>query len=185
MMFRTAFPTDFPCSPRPFQVKSAPHLQLKVINTLRPGPRGFWGGLRHRMVLLLALLLTAATSAFTQTTNVRINCGGPAYTDAAGHNWLADTYFVGGTKYSFGTKSVAGTNDPALYQTERYADAYAHTNTDPERNADSDANARWKRRQNQLRRPCLHRYSRSELVCGQVFRQWHQVHLHPAGQRNE
>src|SRR5438067_8684992 len=121
MMFRTAFPTDFPCSPRPFQVKSAPHLQLKVINTLRPGPRGFWGGLRHRMVLLLALLLTAATSAFTQTTNVRINCGGPAYTDAAGHNWLADTYFVGGTKYSFGTKSVAGTNDPALYQTERYA----------------------------------------------------------------
>ncbi len=81
----------------------------------------FYGGLRHRLALVLALLSTAG-AAFAQGTagTVKINCGGPAYTDTAGHNWLADTYFSGGTPYSFGTKSVAGTNDPTLYQTERY-----------------------------------------------------------------
>jgi len=50
-----------------------------------------------------------------------VNCGGPVYTDTAGNIWSADKYFNGGTKYSYGTKAVAGTNDPTLYQTERYA----------------------------------------------------------------
>jgi hypothetical protein len=49
----------------------------------------------------------------------RINSGGPAYTDTAGHAWSADTAFVGGNSNGNGN-SVANTGDPALYQTERW-----------------------------------------------------------------
>lgn len=65
--------------------------------------------------------LTAPSPTPTPTP-VRINCGGPAYTDTAGQIWAKDSFFSGGTakKYS-STQSVSGTSDPALYQTERYA----------------------------------------------------------------
>jgi hypothetical protein len=49
---------------------------------------------------------------------VRINCGGPAYVDTSGHSFLADKYFSGGLKHSY-NKTITGTSDPTLYQTER------------------------------------------------------------------
>jgi hypothetical protein len=50
---------------------------------------------------------------------IRVNAGGPAYTDSLGHAWLADIgYLQGGT---FATASaIAGTNDPTLYRTLRF-----------------------------------------------------------------
>ncbi|HZT78163.1 MAG TPA: malectin domain-containing carbohydrate-binding protein [Vicinamibacterales bacterium] len=52
-------------------------------------------------------------------TQLRINAGGPAYTDGTGSIWTADAAFSGGTKAST-TAAIAGTSDPTLYQTERY-----------------------------------------------------------------
>jgi len=50
---------------------------------------------------------------------MRVNAGGPAYTDAQGHVWIADTGFTGGSVYSVGS-AIAGTTTPALYQSERF-----------------------------------------------------------------
>ncbi len=53
---------------------------------------------------------------------VRINCGGPAYTDSLGQLWSADNSFVGGSTTTYpATQSVSGTSDPTLYQSERFA----------------------------------------------------------------
>ena len=58
---------------------------------------------------------------------LRINCGGEAFTDAAGHTWQADREFrdgawgaVGGKVVTRETKPVIGTKTEAVYQTERY-----------------------------------------------------------------
>jgi hypothetical protein len=53
-------------------------------------------------------------------TPIRVNAGGPAYTDKAGNAWSADTNFSGGGTFST-TNSISGTSDPTLYQTERTA----------------------------------------------------------------
>lgn len=50
---------------------------------------------------------------------IRINAGGPAYTDGQGKNWAADNFFVNGQTFSNAT-AIANTNDDVLYQTERY-----------------------------------------------------------------
>jgi Malectin domain/Bacterial Ig-like domain/IPT/TIG domain/Glucose / Sorbosone dehydrogenase len=50
---------------------------------------------------------------------IRINAGGGAYTDKAGNAWSADTGSSGGGTFST-SASIAGTVDPALYQSERY-----------------------------------------------------------------
>jgi hypothetical protein len=50
---------------------------------------------------------------------VRINAGGPAFTDSIGRVWAADKYFTGGTTFSMAS-AIAGTVDDALFQTERY-----------------------------------------------------------------
>jgi N-acetylneuraminic acid mutarotase len=49
---------------------------------------------------------------------IRVNAGGPAYTDSAANTWSADAGFTGGGTYST-TSTIAGTSDPTLYQTER------------------------------------------------------------------
>ena len=54
-----------------------------------------------------------------QPATVRVNAGGPAYTDTLGNAWSADTGFTGGSTYATGA-AIAGTSDPALYQTERW-----------------------------------------------------------------
>lgn len=50
----------------------------------------------------------------------RVNAGGGAYTDGAGNVWQPDTaFFNTGSPYSVNSP-IAGTNDDALYQTERW-----------------------------------------------------------------
>jgi len=61
----------------------------------------------------------AATISLAPGGAVRINAGGPAYTDGAGQQWSADKGSIGGTVYSV-TSQIMGTATPALYQTERY-----------------------------------------------------------------
>ena len=56
------------------------------------------------------------------TALVRVNAGGAQYTDGDGNVWEADaanTYFSGGKTFSNNT-AISGTEDDALYQTERY-----------------------------------------------------------------
>ncbi|MFN8558830.1 MAG: malectin domain-containing carbohydrate-binding protein [Dehalococcoidia bacterium] len=50
---------------------------------------------------------------------LRVNAGGPASTDSAGRAWAADNGFAGGTTGST-TTAPANTQDPTLYQTERW-----------------------------------------------------------------
>ncbi|WP_051941854.1 malectin domain-containing carbohydrate-binding protein [Maribacter forsetii] len=51
---------------------------------------------------------------------IRINAGGPAFTDNEGNEWSADEFFVGGELYA-NAKAIENTVDDVLYQTERYA----------------------------------------------------------------
>ena len=63
---------------------------------------------------------------------VRINCGGPAYTDSLGQLWSADNSFVGGSTATYpATQSVSGTPDATLYQSERYAKQLIYNITVP------------------------------------------------------
>ncbi len=63
---------------------------------------------------------------------VRINCGGPAYTDSLGQLWSADNSFVGGSTKTYSpTQSVSGTPDAKLYQSERYAQQLIYNITVP------------------------------------------------------
>ena len=52
-------------------------------------------------------------------TLIRVNAGGPAYTDSVGRLWQADRGFNTGLTSS-STASIANTNDPGLYQDQRY-----------------------------------------------------------------
>ena len=62
--------------------------------------------------------LTALASAATFTP-IRVNAGGPAYTDLAGNVWSADADYVNGL--TFGTSAwISSTAEPTLYQTERF-----------------------------------------------------------------
>jgi Malectin domain len=53
---------------------------------------------------------------------IRINCGGYAsnYNDSQGQVWLTDRYSVGTTNPYSVTNNISGTNDPILYQSERW-----------------------------------------------------------------
>jgi hypothetical protein len=61
----------------------------------------------------------SATTAVAQVQPVRINTGGPAYTSSTGQAFVADTGFTGGAGYT-SINPIGGTNDPALYQNERW-----------------------------------------------------------------
>jgi len=52
---------------------------------------------------------------------IRILAGHPNgnYTDRAGRTWRSDRYFEGGTVFEAGSRSIAGTRDPQLYQSRR------------------------------------------------------------------
>jgi len=50
---------------------------------------------------------------------IRINAGGAAYRDSRGRAWEADKYFNAGALFE-NVVDISGTDDPALYQTERY-----------------------------------------------------------------
>jgi hypothetical protein len=67
----------------------------------------------------IEILKTTTTPAPVPKTVIRVNAGGPAYTDAAGKTWSADTGSSGG--YMWGTgASIPNTTTPAIYQTLRW-----------------------------------------------------------------
>ena len=68
-------------------------------------------------------LVVSPPSSFTP---VRINCGGPAYTDSLGQGWTADTRYTGGGPYTV-TTTVTNTADPTLYKTARYGASFSYT----------------------------------------------------------
>ena len=52
---------------------------------------------------------------------IRIEAGGPAYTDANGNAWLADQGFEGGDNADRGGEmQIENTKDPAIYRTEHW-----------------------------------------------------------------
>jgi hypothetical protein len=52
---------------------------------------------------------------------IRIDTGTSAsYTDTSGNIWQADSGFIGGQAGNNGNISIANTNDPQIYRTERY-----------------------------------------------------------------
>jgi fibronectin type 3 domain-containing protein len=62
-----------------------------------------------------------ATTAAAAGTATRIDAGGTTdYTSSTGAVYRADAFFSGGTVNSVGSRAIAGTNDPALYDTERW-----------------------------------------------------------------
>jgi hypothetical protein len=63
-------------------------------------------------------------------TPVRINSGGPAYTDSLGQRWTADTGYRGGSPYTV-TKTITNTADPTLYKTSRYGASFSYAISAP------------------------------------------------------
>jgi hypothetical protein len=73
-----------------------------------------------KLLCLLVFSLMASLSAVAQSqAPIRVNCGGDAYTDAAGQVWQADNGFSGGTAEQT-LNPVEGTPDPSLFQTYRF-----------------------------------------------------------------
>lgn len=77
-------------------------------------------------VSILTIVATSGSSSHTAPVTlvvgneaVRVNAGGPAYTDSQSQTWSADSGFLQGASYST-TAAITGTGDPALYQTEHY-----------------------------------------------------------------
>ena len=68
---------------------------------------------------VMAATYTIAPPSSTTGTTIRVNAGGPSYTDGSGHVWSADTGFVAGNAYATGA-SIGNTSDATLYQTERW-----------------------------------------------------------------
>jgi hypothetical protein len=74
-----------------------------------------------------ATLTVNPVPAFTP---VRINSGGPAYTDSLGQKWTADTGYTGGNTYST-TNTITNTSDPTLYKTSRYGASFSYAISAP------------------------------------------------------
>lgn len=72
---------------------------------------------------IIALGVFACLPAAAQTQQpIRVNCGGPSYTDTKGQVWQADTGYNTGVA-STNSVVATGTSDPALYQSNRYVSA--------------------------------------------------------------
>lgn len=69
-------------------------------------------------VLIVLVAMCCAKGASAQEP-IRVNCGGPSYTDSKKQLWQADINFSGGTEETI-TTSVSGTPDPLLYQDYRW-----------------------------------------------------------------
>ena len=64
------------------------------------------------------ILLFNVLDSSTPAAPLRVNAGGPAYTDSSGNAFQADSFFHGGRQI-FSNTPIVGTADPALYQTWR------------------------------------------------------------------
>ena len=51
---------------------------------------------------------------------IRVNCGGPQYTDVNAHVWSADYGYSSGSTAASSTAAISGTTDPTLYKTYRW-----------------------------------------------------------------
>jgi outer membrane protein assembly factor BamB len=71
-----------------------------------------------------------ASSPPPPANTVRVNAGGASYTDTGGNSWAADCCNSGGNTFST-TAAIAGTSDPALYQSERWSPSPGFTYTFP------------------------------------------------------
>ncbi|MGB8650581.1 MAG: malectin [Mycobacteriales bacterium] len=60
-----------------------------------------------------------ASAASSAPWSIRINAGGPAFTDTSGRHWEADEYFQGGTAAT-NANSISSAADPTPYRSERY-----------------------------------------------------------------
>jgi large repetitive protein len=58
---------------------------------------------------------------------VRINAGGPAYTDSSNNNWSADFGYTGGNSVDWGSVNCFGDVDFPLFRTERYGPDLKYT----------------------------------------------------------
>lgn len=65
-----------------------------------------------RLIFFISILVSICQG------QIRVNIGGPQYTDSNGNVWAADTGCTSQSTYSRGG-SIQGTNDPILYQTGR------------------------------------------------------------------
>jgi fibronectin type 3 domain-containing protein/PKD repeat protein/3-deoxy-D-manno-octulosonate 8-phosphate phosphatase KdsC-like HAD superfamily phosphatase len=61
----------------------------------------------------------SVTTPAPASTVIRVNAGGPQYTDSASRVWAADFGFTGGSITTV-SNAIAGTSDPALYQRDRW-----------------------------------------------------------------
>jgi hypothetical protein len=74
----------------------------------------------RKLIGLIAFLLIVSLPVAAQTQQpIRVNCGGPSYTDSLGHVWAADYGYNEGTASTVPAQ-ITGTNDPALYQDGRW-----------------------------------------------------------------
>jgi hypothetical protein len=65
----------------------------------------------RKLIGLIAFLLIVSLPAAAQTQQpIRVNCGGPSYTDSLGHIWAADYGYNEGTAST--VSAITGTNDP-------------------------------------------------------------------------
>jgi len=70
----------------------------------------------NKIIAALAFLLLLQLPAAAQTVPpVRVNCGGPSYTDSKGQVWQADNGFQGGRLETIST-NITGTPDPQLFE---------------------------------------------------------------------
>jgi hypothetical protein len=67
-----------------------------------------------KKILCLILFGLGACLSATAQTPIRVNCGGPKYTDSKGNVWQADFGFKEGKSIA-NTVAVSGTPDPALF----------------------------------------------------------------------
>jgi len=76
-------------------------------------------------VLIFLVALCCPSGALAQQP-IRVNCGGPSYTDSMGRVWQADTDYAAGVVSQI-SATMTGTADPTLYQTARRTDSNSTT----------------------------------------------------------
>ena len=68
----------------------------------------------------------SATEAPSNGFELRLNAGGPEYTDVQGHTWLSDAAYANATRTYTTGNAIGGTEDDVLYQTERFSNSLAY-----------------------------------------------------------
>ncbi|MFN7939524.1 MAG: malectin domain-containing carbohydrate-binding protein [Bryobacteraceae bacterium] len=92
-----------------------------AVSGLAPGAHTIAARARHSGGTATSATVSFTVSTPTTFSPIRVNAGGPAYTDPSGNAWSADRGFTGG--YTFQTTvAISNTTTPKLYQSERLSD---------------------------------------------------------------